>query len=190
MHENELSRWLESKIIGTYLIRENDTIDVDGDVNLEGKLGDLGELGDYGICFGKVTGNFNCQKNRLISLKGTPEIVGGDFFCGANHLPSLSGAPNEVGGKFDCSENPLNSLDGFPERILGGFFCKTCNLDSFLGTSLPEHFQKYVSPEWWAQHLEKKAQFEEKVRKATSTLTEQPHGGGVISMGDDTELGI
>lgn len=154
MHKNELIRWLESKICGTFLIHDDGTIDVDGDVNLEGKLGDLGELGDLGgggNRFGKVTGNFNCQKNRLISLKGSP---------------------NEVGGKFDCSDNPLISLEGFPEIIRGGFFCKTANLDDFLGTNLPAHLQKFVPHEWWARHLE--------LGEAKQKLTSKPKEEEVV----------
>ena len=147
MHENELIRWLESKILGTFLIHDDGTIDVDGNVNLEGKLGNLGELGELGgIKFGGVTGNFNCQKNRLISLKGTPRKVGGDFLCSSNKLPDLADAPNEIGGKFDCSDNPLTSLDGFPEIIRGGFFCKTANLGEFLGTNLPFTFRNMSHP--------------------------------------------
>lgn len=171
MHEDELIRWLESKICGTFLIHGDGTIDVDGDVNLEGKLGDFGELGELGgeeIRFGKVTGTFNCRKNRLISLKGTPRVVGGDFLCSSNKLPDLADAPIEVGGKFDCSDNPLTSLDGFPECIRGGFFCKTADLGNFLGTNLPVHFQKYVPPEWWERHLEIMKQAEEAKRNLTS----------------------
>ena len=173
MSEPELIRWLESKILGTFSIHDDGTINVDGDVNLEGKLGEIRELGELGgIKFERVTGDFNCQKNHLISLKGTPVSVGGDFLCSSNKLSSLAGAPIEVGGKFDCSDNPLSSLQGFPESIRGGFFCKTANLDDFLGSNLPDHFQKYVPSEWWERHLEKKRLLEEEKRK----LTPPPEG--------------
>ena len=49
----------------------------------------------FTINFGKLTGNFDCSKLGLKSLKG---------------------APTEVGGWFDCHRNPnLHSLDGIGE---------------------------------------------------------------------------
>jgi len=170
MHSGELDRWLESKIVGTYLFREDGTIDVDGSVNFDGKLGELGELGDLGdlgISFGNVTGDFDCRNNRLVSLRGIPRVVGGNFFCPFNQLPDLSGAPLEVGGKFDCSHNPLASLEGFPKSILGGFFCETADLGDFLGGNLPDHFQKYVPKYWWEEHLQIIKQVEDAKKRLT-----------------------
>lgn len=74
--------------------------DVDGDVYLASK--DLSVLPHK---FGKVTGHFICDNNKLITLEGSPKIVGGGFYCYHNKLVSLDGAPTEVGGDFYCDYN-------------------------------------------------------------------------------------
>ena len=70
----------------------------------------------FTINFGKVTGNFDCSRLGLKSLKGAPQIVGGTFWCCNNYLTSLEGAPQIVGGNFLCRSNPyLHSLEGIGE---------------------------------------------------------------------------
>ena len=59
-----------------------------------------------------VGGDFNCNNNKLISLKGAPSSVGKDFYCQYNLLTSLEGAPSSVGKDFHCFKNPVQ----FTER--------------------------------------------------------------------------
>ena len=54
-----------------------------------------------------MAGDFDCEKNNLITLEGSPSYVGGDFFCSDNKLISLEGIPKEIGGEFSCRINPI-----------------------------------------------------------------------------------
>ena len=81
----------------------------------------------------EVGGVFNCRSNELTSLAGAPQKVGGDFWCERNNLRSLAGAPQEVGEGFYCSENNLTTLEGAPQEVGGGFSCKENKLTSLKG---------------------------------------------------------
>ena len=105
------------RIHGNYTINSDGTIDVDGDVILSDRLTKLP------LKFGRVTGDFICSYNQLVSLRGCPTEVGGDFDCMDNKLVSLEGGPTEVGGGFNCSYNKLVSLEGGPYSVGGGFNC-------------------------------------------------------------------
>ena len=48
------------------------------------------------IQFGKVKGNFWCEKNKLTTLKSAPREVYGIFSCYRNKLTTLQGAPQYV----------------------------------------------------------------------------------------------
>jgi hypothetical protein len=60
-----------------YKINSDDTIDVDGKVNLYFRLGNMTKLP---VKFGKVSGYFSCSNNRLTTLDGCPKYNGGDFY--------------------------------------------------------------------------------------------------------------
>ena len=94
-------------------------------------LSDL-DLKEIPITFGEVGGRFNCQNNRLVSLKGCPHKVG-DFYCYNNSLVSLHGCPAEVGGDFSCYDNELTSLEGCPSEVSGDFDCSNNKLTSLEG---------------------------------------------------------
>jgi len=116
--------------IRNYTINE-DSVDVDGNVNLNNK-----GLTKLPLKFGKVSGDFSCHRNQLKSLSGAPISVGGDFSCHSNELKSLSGAPLSVGGYFNCSFNQLNSLSGAPLLVSGHFYCSDNQLKSLSGAPL------------------------------------------------------
>ncbi|NBV27988.1 hypothetical protein EBS02_03065 [bacterium] len=89
-------------------------VDVQGSFDCEAeKLESLN-----GIRFGTVIGDFLCDRNQLVSLEGSPQVVEGSFYCQFNLLTSLEGSPHKVGDYFDCSQNKINSLQGGP-RIVG-----------------------------------------------------------------------
>ena len=83
-----------------------------------------------------MRGVFDCSRNQLRTLEGSPREVGRGFCCNGNQLKTFEGAPRKVGGSFYCIENPLISLEGAPEVIKGGFRFKETwfdyNLQSFL----------------------------------------------------------
>ena len=113
--------------IKNYTINE-DSVDVDGDVDLRNK-----GLTKIPLKFGKVSGDFSCRDNQLISLEGSPLSVGGHFDCSFNQLKSLEGAPLSVGGDFSCYSNELKSLDGISGRISGGIYCYSNQLRDVKG---------------------------------------------------------
>ena len=87
----------------------------------------------FTINFGKVTGNFDCSRLGLKSLKGAPTEVGGNFDCSNNKLTSLEEAPTKVDGSFNCSENQLSSLEGAPKIVGKDFNCFENHLTSLKG---------------------------------------------------------
>ena len=87
----------------------------------------------FTINFGKVTGNFDCSRLGLKSLKGAPTEVSGNFDCSNNKLTSLEEAPTKVDGSFNCSENQLSSLEGAPQKVGKDFNCFENHLTSLKG---------------------------------------------------------
>jgi hypothetical protein len=113
--------------IKNYTINE-DSVDVDGNVDLYSK-----RLTKLPLKFGKVSGDFYCFNNKLISLEGSPLSVGGHFSCHGNKLISLEGAPISVGRHFYCSFNQLKSLEGISGRISGAIYCNSNQLRDVKG---------------------------------------------------------
>ncbi len=115
---------------GTWSVNpQTGLVDVDGDFNCSYKT--FKTLG--GINFGKVSGDFLCQSNKLTSLAGAPQEVGGHFICYGNQLTNLEGAPQKVGRHFLCQYNNLTSLEGAPQEVGVNFVCSDNNLTSLEG---------------------------------------------------------
>jgi hypothetical protein len=110
---NELESRLEFYRVKNYIINKDGSIDVNGDVDLTNDLVSDPVLIPFN--FNHVNGFFDCSDNELISLKGSPKIVGGDFTCSDNRLSSLVGGPKEVGGNFCCDYNKLTNLKWAPK---------------------------------------------------------------------------
>jgi hypothetical protein len=111
-----------------YTINSDETIDINGDVNIDILFCDAKEWRSYGskkllIKFGKIHGDFICNKIRLYTLEGCPSYVSGDFMCFGNELHNLNGCPKYVGGNFNCVANKLTSLEGCPKYVGGNFNC-------------------------------------------------------------------
>ena len=121
---SELIKKLEYFNIENYTINIDGTIDVDGDVYLNGL-----SLTSIPFKFGKVTGSFCCHRNELTSLLGSPREVGVDFGCDRNILKDLIGGPQEVGGDYDCYDNQLESLEGCAGDIGGDLYCYNNKLE-------------------------------------------------------------
>jgi hypothetical protein len=116
-------------IHGTYELKDG-LYNVTGDVELIKKVEKLP------VKFGKVTGSFDCDRNNLKSLDGSPISVGFNFYCYANNLTSLEGSPKRVGGDFYCSSNNLTNIEGFPKWVGGDIFCSNNNLTSLEGSPI------------------------------------------------------
>ena len=119
--------------IKKYTINSDMSVDVKGDVDISNTFNFKKSLKSIPVQFRNVSGNFYCQGNELISLKGAPQKVGGDFYCNDNQLTSLKGAPQSVGRGFRCHNNRLTSLEGAPRNVGWGFHCHNNQLTSLKG---------------------------------------------------------
>jgi hypothetical protein len=108
--------------IENYTVNDDGLIDVDGDVDLSWY-----RLTEIPLVFNRVTGYFNCSRNNLTSLKGSPRWVGGWFDCYNNQLTSLEFSPDYVGGYFDCINN--NLTDNYCIAEIGGYFYTSLEQD-------------------------------------------------------------
>ena len=113
-----IEKWLEEMKIKDYIIRDDMTIDV-GAVELRDK--GIVMLPEY-IKFNRV-GEFQIRRNKLISLRGSPEYVETFFVCDNNQLTSLKYSPKEC-GYFSCTGNLLTSLEGCPKIVHNDFWCE------------------------------------------------------------------
>jgi hypothetical protein len=127
--KDEIDQVCKKYKIRNYSINSDGSIDVDGDVLFDAFLTLLPSM----LKFNKVSGNFDCSGNELISLVGCPTEVGGDFYCTNNRLTSLEGCPITVGGGFYCDGNKLDSLEFCPIVVGGNFDCSYNELISLVG---------------------------------------------------------
>ena len=128
MDKITIENWLAVHNIKDYIINEDLSVDVEGDVNLSGKY----LLG----CSTEIGGVFDCHSNCLISLVGCPTEVVGDFYCNYNRLTSLVGCSVKVGGDFYCNDNELTSLNYCPESIDSSFYCYNNGLTDLFGSPI------------------------------------------------------
>jgi hypothetical protein len=116
--EQEIKDLCSEYKITNYQIRDDGSIDVDGDVILSwNKLGDLKQLP---LAFGEVIKDFYCQYNYITSLEGCPKKVH-NFDCSYNNITSLEYSPKVVKGSFICSVNEnITSLEGLEDTYITG----------------------------------------------------------------------
>ena len=114
--------------ISWYTINLDGTGDIDGQVDLSDEY-----LSELPLKFGRVSGNFICHSNSLVSLAGSPHNVGGSFDCSHNRLFSLKGGPQYVGGYFTCAYNNLNSLLDGPNTVVGNYYFDNNELTNVIG---------------------------------------------------------
>jgi len=117
--EKEIKDLCSEYEIKNYQIRDDGSIDVDGDVDLTDGLGDLKQLP---LTFNEVKGYFACSENELTTLEGCPKKVIGNFHCSYNEITSLEYSPLIVEkGDFYCLENNhITSLEGLGDTYIDG----------------------------------------------------------------------
>lgn len=94
-------------LIDNYYINEEGNINVEGNVKFSENMDFLKELP---LKFNKVSGDFDCSKLSLESLKGSPTEVGGTFNCSYNQLSTLEYLPKKAGCfVFDNTVKSLNT---------------------------------------------------------------------------------
>ena len=132
--EKLLDKWV---VGGSYEIDKEGFCNVKGGVVISNYKGD-----ELPIKFGKVTNDFDCRKNNLKTLIGSPKIVGGNFNCSFNKLTTLEGAPEEVHKECNCEYNQLISLEGSPKHVKYSFNCGYNKLKSL--ENGPLHVESYL----------------------------------------------
>ena len=93
---HEQRKFLDRYTRGTWSVNREGLVDIKGYFY----CGNEGLEDFLGIRFGKVSGSFWCYGNQLITLEGSPMMVGGNFWCYGNPLISLEGAPEMIKGEF------------------------------------------------------------------------------------------
>jgi hypothetical protein len=127
-----INNLLNKVIRGRYEIKENNVINVDGDVFFNSKADFYRITEKYK--FGNVTGSFICKAIGITSLLriGIPEYVGRKFDCSNNKLKSLEGCPKKVDGEFVCNLNELKTLEGI-STVKTNVKCKSNDLKTLKG---------------------------------------------------------
>ena len=146
--------------ITNYIVNPDESIDVNGDVDLYNK-----GFVELPLRFNKVTGCFDCGYNNLTTLEGCPRWIGGFFYCSRNELTSLEFSPDYVGDYFNCVQNYLTSLKFSPDYVGSNFNCNWNRLiDNYCDTEIGGSFYttleqdgltKYNYNEWRKMHKRK-----------------------------------
>lgn len=116
----QIENWLKEMNIRNYLINQDMTIDVYGNVDINNK--NLTQFPLY-INFNKIAGHFRCAHNKIESLRGGPKEIFGVFDCSYNQLKSLEHGPEIVLSTYYCGFNKLKTLKGSPSIAFGRFDC-------------------------------------------------------------------
>lgn len=95
--------------------------------------------------FNKVTSNFDCSFNELITLENSPTIVHGYFNCSFNNLKNLEGGPKFVSKHYNCSNNKLISLKGSPEEV-NFFNCSNNKLENLYYAPVTKNLSYFNNP--------------------------------------------
>eukprot|EP00792_Barthelona_sp_PAP020_P000406 TRINITY_DN10638_c0_g1_i1.p1 TRINITY_DN10638_c0_g1~~TRINITY_DN10638_c0_g1_i1.p1 ORF type:complete len:346 (+),score=57.39 TRINITY_DN10638_c0_g1_i1:51-1088(+) len=95
--KDDIKKWLAKHGVKDYHILKDNSVKVQGDVNLSKKLENLSKLP---LRFHEVSGEFDISDNVLTTLDGCPKRVGGNFLAYKNELTTLKGGPIEVGKNF------------------------------------------------------------------------------------------
>ena len=123
-----------------YTINDDGSIDVDGSVKFPKVCNFITQLP---LTFNKVSGNFDCSKLSLTTLKGSPKEVGGYFDCSYNNLASLEFSPKTVKGSF-VFDNMVSSL--FTGEISCNFIDVVMRIRTNTpGVGIPEKILQYSS---------------------------------------------
>jgi hypothetical protein len=130
-----IKKWLDEMKIEDYIINDDMTIDVNGNLNLW-KSGLDGNLPEY-IQFHSISGYFDISNCNLTTLQGCPKYIGFYFSCGVNKIKSLKGGPEEIFCRkhwensygYSASNNHfLVSLEGLPKKIAGNLWVRNAGI--------------------------------------------------------------
>lgn len=128
--KEEISNWLDAMKVSNYIINDDLTVDVKGDVKLIDKF-----LTYLPIQFNEVLGDFVCSQNKLITLKGMPKTIKGSFVANNNQLTSLAYFPKHIEEDINLGSNQLTSLEGLPKKCYANLDVRSNHLTSLKGCS-------------------------------------------------------
>lgn len=89
----DVSDWLDKMKIQGYLINDDFSVSVSGDVCISEPI-------PSHVNFREVIGSFDMCYTGAKTLEGTPVSVGADFVCSGNNIQSLDHSPKKVGGEY------------------------------------------------------------------------------------------
>ena len=110
--KEEIKEWLDEMKVVKYIINDDLTVDVVGNVYL-----DYLNIFEFPIQFRIVFGYFSCCNCELTSLKGCPTYVAHNFYCMDNNLKNLDYSPENVSGYF-CSNIGSFSQEEYEQFII------------------------------------------------------------------------
>ena len=113
--QQKIANWLTKNGVHDFTINDDNTVDVNGDLNLDGLRHDK-----LPVKFGSVTGS--------VSLVGSL-------------LRTLVGLPDEIKGDLDITTMELDSTDGFPMKVYGDVHIGSINVKSTMSTSRLSHVE-------------------------------------------------
>lgn len=111
--------------IKNYIINDDLSVDVRGDVDISGR-----NLIKIPIKFNIIDGDFDCSNNKLTNLVNSPRTINGIFNCSKNNIYTLIGGPNFIKMAYDCSDNLLEELDGYPIICPNIFDCSNNQINT------------------------------------------------------------
>lgn len=135
--KQEISRWLDRNSIDNYIVNDDLSINVNGDV----KLYDI-KIETLPYKFNIIFGDFRILNCELTTLKNCPNIVYESFACSYNPIHSFNDAPHHVGGNFYCSSTPIKNLTTLQTHFEGKFYHCAEEKSQFL-----EDFKNYYEKE-------------------------------------------
>lgn len=95
--------------------------------------------------FNRITSNFDCSFNNLLTLENSPLTVHGYFNCSYNDLTNLKNGPYYVSKSYNCCYNKLTSLAGSPIRV-DYFNCSYNNLKNLNDAPKTAHLTYLHNP--------------------------------------------
>lgn len=109
--QTPIKQFLNANRIQNYTIEDDGTVNVTGDVLLNG-------IKELPIQFGRITGHFVVDDVSFKTFKGFPKVVGGDVRIQRRVIvPDYTGFPEVIRGAAAMKTIQADSLKGFPKLI-------------------------------------------------------------------------
>ncbi len=110
----KISKWLKDHDVENYVINDDDTVSVNGDIeliNLQYKR--------LPVTFKEITGNVTIVASRLETLAGLPQTINGDLEMNKVKVLDWTGCPAIVKGSVHLESSIVNGFGGDALREVG-----------------------------------------------------------------------